>query len=166
MRRLSAVVGSLFLAGGFTVAAGLTPAHAQCPAGDGTVPGSGSTVTAVGLKDSTPYGTIYVDDRDYADADDDGNAGGIWLYIETNSVRALQRGGDQVAFSFVNPNVPLIPGTQVLPPNPGGAPVFPNGVNVGPLGGGSLAELAGGHDACKTDQSGAEWLGAPDSILF
>ena len=166
MRRMLSGLGVMLLAGGLTAVAGITPAHAQCPAGDGTVPGSGSTVTAVGLKDSTTFGTIYIDDRDFADADDDGNAGGLWVYIENNNTRGLQRGGDNVAFSFVNPNVPLIPAVPVLPPRPGGAPVFPNGLSVGPFGGGSLAEAAGGHDDCKTDQSGTTWTGKPDAILF
>jgi len=169
MRRLSAALGGLLLAGGLTAIAGISPAHAACPAGDGTIPGSASSVTAVGTRDSTQYTTIYVDDRDLADADDDANFGGLWLYIESNSSRGLQRGGDQVTFTFVNPNVPRVEPITVLPPNPGGLPVLPTGLVLLPngLGGGSLSEAAGFHDDCKTDANTNQvWTGKPDSILF
>jgi hypothetical protein len=162
MRRLVSGLGALLLAGGLAVAGG-SPAHAACPGATGTVPGSGPTVTPVGLGDGTQYGTIYIDDRDYV------NQGEIWGYIETNTVADLQRGGDQLIFTFgVNPGVPAVPPTQVLPPNPGGAPVLPNGLTLFPkgLGGGSLAEAVGEHDSCTTDRTGAVWTGTPDNILF
>ena len=168
MRRLSAALGTLLLAGGLAAVAGISPAQAACPAGDGTLPNSGSKVTRVGTGGSTQYTTIYVDDRDFLDLDDDNNSGGLWLYIESNSAAGLQRGGDQVVFNFVNPNVPRINPIPVLPPRPGGLPVFPNGLTLLPngFGGGSLSEAAGFHDDCKTDESGNVWTGKADSILF
>lgn len=168
MRRMLSGLGVMLLAGGLTAVAGISPANAACPAGDGSLPNSSSKVTRVGTGGSTQYTTIYVDDRDYPDLDDDNNAGGIWLYIESNNAAGLQRGGDHVAFTFVNPNVPRIEPIPVLPPRPGGAPVFPNGFTLLPngFGGGSLSEAAGFHDDCKTDESGTVWTGKADSILF
>jgi len=168
MRRMLSGLGVMLLAGGLTTVAGFTPAHADCPAGDGTVPGSASSVTAIGTKDSTQYTTIYIDDRDFQDLDEDNVAGGLWGYLESNTYRGLQRGGDQIVFTFVNPNVPRVEPISVLPPNPGGLPVFPTGLTLLPngLGGGSLAEAAGEHDDCKTDQNGVVWTGKPDSILW
>ena len=168
MRRLSTVLGGLLLAGGLISIAGISPASAQCPAGDGSIPDSGSTVTPIGTGDSTKYTTIYVDDRDYPDLDEDNNSGGIWLYIETNEVAGLQRGGDMLPFTFVNPNAPRVEPVPILPANPGGAPVFPNGFTLFPdgFGGGSLSEAAGAHDDCHTDQNDDPWTGPADAILF
>ena len=168
MRKLLSGLGVMLLAGGLTAVAGLTPAHAQCPAGDGSIPDSGSTVTPIGTGDSTKYTTIYVDDRDYPDLDEDNNAGGIWLYIESNDVAGLQRGGDQLPFTFVNPNAPRVEPVPILPANPGGAPVLPNGFTLFPdgFGGGSLSEAAGSHDDCRTDQNNNLHNGPADAILF
>ena len=169
MRRLSAAIGTLLLAGGLAAVAGITPAHAACPAGDGSLPNSGSKVTRVGTGGATQYTTIYIDDRDVLDLDEDNNTGGLWLYIESNSTAGLQRGGDQVAFTFVNPNVPRVNPITVVPAGGGvGLPapakdvvLFPNG-----FGGGSLSEAIGLHDDCKTDEGGNVWTGKADSILF
>jgi hypothetical protein len=156
----------MLLAGGLVVAGG-SPASAACPAGDGTIPGSGSTVTPVGTGDGTQYTTIYVDDRDFADADGDGVSGGLWTYIETNSVAELQRGGDQLIFDFVNPQIPRVDPIVVLPPD-ASRPVRPEGLTLLPngLGGGSLAEAAGEHDDCTTAQDGTPWTSTPDKIIF
>jgi hypothetical protein len=153
MRKLASLVGAALLAPIVIVAVGSNVAQAQCPGNDGTVPGTPARVTAVG--------PIYVDDRDFADADDDGDAGGLWLYLESNNQAGLQRGGDQVWFAVIagvaNPNLPYIPPTQVVPPNP----ATPNGLTLFPsgFGGGSLSETAGGHDDCVQSST-------PDTILF
>lgn len=174
MRRLFSGLGVMLLAGGLTAVAGMSPAKAECPAGEGTLPGSSNTVTPIGTDDGTQYTTVYVDDRDFTDSDDNSSvAGGLWLYVETNKTRGLQRGGDHVVFTLhpaLNPNVPRVEPIRVLPAGGGvGLPVpardvilFPNGI-----GGGSLSELAGFHDDCKTDaRNNQVWTGAADSILF
>ena len=62
---------------------------AACSRTDGTIPGSEASVTTV----SAGGKTFYVDDRDHADLDDDYEAGGIWIYEESNGQEGLQRGG-------------------------------------------------------------------------
>ena len=145
------------------------PASASCPAGDGTVPGTSSSVTRVGTGDATPYTTIYVDDRDFADSDDDGNAGGLWIYLETNEVAGLQRGGERIESPFL-PQPPYVEPIPVLPPNPGGLPILPRGFTLFPdgLGGCSLGcNEIGPPDDCRTDESGQlRWDVEPDTVLF
>ena len=143
---------------------GAAPASAQCPDSDGTLPGSSDSVTRVGTGDATPYTTVYVDDRDYADLDDDGTAGGLWIYIETNGMAGLQRGGGHVAFSFADPEVPAV----VIPPQPPtipGGPYWPSPIPI-TVGGWHLSEGLGFPDKCTTDEDGNEWTGEPDSLLF
>lgn len=143
MRKLLALAASAAVV---TVAFGSTPAQAQCPGNDGSLPGSGPRVV--------PVGPFYVDDRDYPDLDDDNDSGGIWIYMESGKKAGLQRGGDQIFFVLlknngVNPTIPRV-NPIVLPVNKptDGKPVtlFPNGI-----GGGSLAEEAGAHDDCLQD---------------
>ena len=164
MRRRVVLLSICALAAVVTVA----PASAQCPDGDGTLPGSSDSVTTAGTGDATPYTTIYLDDRDYADLDDDGNAGGIWIYIESNDVAGLQRGGDRIEETFI-PDPPSIGPIPVLPPNPGGLPIFPDGFTLFPDGFGGCGgcdEHPWSYDDCRTDESGNVWTGEPDSILF
>lgn len=168
MRRRRLLLTACALAATVMVA----PASAQCPSGDGTLPGSDSSVTAVGTGDATPYTTVYVDDRDWADLDDDGNAQGIWIYIESNGEPGLQRGGQHVSASYL-PTLPRIGPTQVVPPHPGGLPILPNGITLFP--GGFPPPCTWGYttcvpllpyDDCNTDQSGQPRTGEGDSILF
>lgn len=150
------------------------PASASCPTGDGTVPGRSASVTTVGTGDATPYGTIYVDDRDWLDLDEDGDAQGLWIYVEANGTAGLQRGGGHVAAGVV-PDVPRVDPIRV-PPNPGGLPILPNGLTLFPCGlGYSGSRCAGGpgldewllpSDYCRTDASGQPWAGPPDQLLF
>lgn len=147
MRKLLALAASAAVA---TVALGAmsaSTAHADnCPAGDGTVPGTASRVITVG-----PF---YIDDRDFADADDDDVAGGLWIYMESGKKAGLQRGGDQVVFTVLEANGvdPTVPyqgpvKTGVIRPDTNKELIlFPNGI-----GGGSLAEEAGSHDDCFQD---------------
>jgi hypothetical protein len=146
MRKLASLVGAALLAPVVVIAAGSQVAQAQCPGNDGTIPGTPDRVTAVG--------PIYIDDRDFADLDEDDDAGGLWIYLESNNVAGLQRGGDQAAFATlagagVNPNIPYVGPTPVGP-----LTLFPNG-----FGGGSLSETAGSHDDCVQSST-------PDTILF
>ena len=108
-------------------------AHAAgaCSRTDGTVPGSSATVIEV------PAGvtTFYVDDRDYPDLDNDGEAGGIWIYEESNGESGLQRGGSGAWWEEHMPGtceLPLGP-TPVLEPDPN-RPVLPNGIVLFPHG--------------------------------
>ena len=122
---------------------------------------------AVGTGGSTPFTTVYVDDRDFADIDDDGNAGGLWIYMETNGVAGLQRGGYGLVARPEWP-APDIPPTQVLPPNPGGLPVLPYGFwlpddihvkNAYYF----MTEFLAPSRACVGP--GQEWDGEPDQLL-
>lgn len=143
MRKLLALAASAMVV---TVAFGATPAQAQCPGNDGSLPGSGPRVVTAG-----PF---YIDDRDFADADDDGDAGGLWIYMESTKKIGLQRGGDQIFFvvlrsNGVDPDVPRVNPVVLPVKNPTtGQPVtlFPQG-----LGGGSLAEEVGSYDDCLED---------------
>ena len=117
---------------------------------DGSAPGTVAKAYAV----SAGGQTIYVDDRDYADLDNDGVAGGIWIYYESNRVAGLQRGGDQVALGMIPGTVPYIPPTFVGVPGTGiGVTLFPSG-----FGGGSVASAAGAHDGCVESAT-------PDTII-
>jgi hypothetical protein len=134
-------------AAAMTVPAGWAAAKCEF---DGTAPGTVAKTYAVGAGGQT----IYVDDRDYADADDDGVAGGIWVYLESNHVAGLQRGGDQAAVGKIPGTVPYIPPTFVgVPGSVVGVTLFPSG-----FGGGSISQAAGGHDPC-TDSA------TPDTLL-
>lgn len=141
MRKLLALATSAALT---TVAVGAlfaSPAAAQCPGADGTVPGTAAKSVAVG--------PLYVDDRDFADVDDDGDAGGLWIYKESGKLANLQRGGDQIAFTVlkskgVNPAVPYQGPVTIPAPAPvGPKTLFPSGI-----GGTDLATFAGSHDDC------------------
>lgn len=155
MRKLLALAATSAVA---TVAFGATPALAACPGADGTVPGQPAKATAAG-----PF---YVDDRDFADANDNGDAGGLWIYMESGVATGLQRGGDQLAFKEIKSRTgqdPAIPyhGAVVVPvANPTtGQPIltlFPQGV-----GGGSLSETAGSHDDCQQGTAAQR-----DNIVF
>ena len=170
MKRTGFVLSAAVLASLVAVA----PASAECPTGDGTLPGSSASVTTVGTGDATPYGTIYVDDRDWLDLDDDGDAQGLWIYVESNGTAGLQRGGRHVAAGYV-PEVPRIDPIRV-PPNPGGLPILPNGLTLFPCGlGYSGSRCSGGpgihewflsRDPCRTDASGQPWSGRPDQLLY
>lgn len=171
MKRAGFLLGAAVLASLVAVA----PASAQCPTGDGTLPGSSASVTAVGTGDATPYGTIYADDRDALDLDDEGDAQGLWIYVESNGTAGLQRGGDHVAAGYV-PRLPRIGPIPVVPPNPGGLPILPNGLTLFPCsaqlsgsrcaGGPGVREWALPEDQCRTDASGQHWGGPPDQFLF
>lgn len=69
-----------------------TTSQAQewCPEGHGTVPGTDAGTVEVG--------PVYVDDRGLTSLDpsDDRESGGLWIYLETNGVEGLQRGGESV----------------------------------------------------------------------
>ena len=162
MRRQRLLLTACALAATVMVA----PASAQCPAGDGTLPGSSSSVTAVGTGDATPYTTIYVDDRDLADLDDDGNAQGIWIYIESNGERGLQRGRSHLVFDVADPDIPYValPGWPNLP----GPPFLPHPCCWPPagVGGEPLSEVVNARDDCPSDANGDVWLGEPDAVLF
>jgi hypothetical protein len=126
----------------------------NCGATSGTVPGTPAQVTTIDL---SPAAIFYIDDRDFADADGDGVAQGIWIYMESNGVSGLQEGGADptgnvpVGVPFVDPisiDVPTDPPSHVIT-------LFPDG-----FGGGSLAEALGGVDTC-TDPSGSH-----DTVIF
>ena len=87
MRRITKLMACTALFAIFTLSA--TPASADCDDSDGSVPGTSGSVMAVTAGPST----FYVDDRDWFDLDDDGQAGGIWIYEESNGQDGLQRGG-------------------------------------------------------------------------
>ena len=170
MKRAGFVLSAAVLASLVAV----VPASANCPSGDGTLPGSSASVTAVGTGDATPYRTIYVDDRDTLDVDDDGDAQGLWIYVESNGTAGLQRGGEHVAAGYVpRPRIDPVP---VLPPNPGGLPILPSGLTLFPCGfqfSGSRCTMRPGlptdvlpDDQCRTDASGQPWVGSPDELLF
>jgi hypothetical protein len=91
------------------------PASAACEA-DGTIPGTAAktyTVSAGNL-------TFYIDDRDYADLDDDGVAGGIWIYLESNGVEGLQYSKYNGALMMIPGSLPVVPESNVeIVPSPG-----------------------------------------------
>lgn len=166
MRRITILLAATLVGGGLALFVGVPNASAQCPLNDGTIPGSSASVITIGPDDGAAFQTYFIDDRDFLDLNDNGDAGGLWLYAENNNTQGLTRGGDHVVFSVANPPVPFIPPIVVLPPDPN-RPVFPNGITLFPngIGGGTLSELVGEHDDCQ--QSGG--LGQPatsDAILF
>lgn len=151
MRKLLATAASAALATALLGAATTSPALAQCPGDDGTIPGTPDR--------TLPVGPFYVDDRDLQDLDDDGDAGGLWIYLESsadaNKKTTLQRGGDNVIFVVLDdagapnevPRVNPIPTPVDDPTRPGEKlTLLRSGV-----GGGSLSETAGGHDDCVQD---------------
>ena len=151
------------------------PASADCPSGDGTLPGSSASVNAVGLGDATPYGTLYIDDRDALDLDAEGDAQGVWIYAETNGSAGLQRGGSHPASDYF-PEPRRIIGPVYIPPDPGGVPLLPRGITLFPCGVGTsgsrcqggpgLGESLFPADFCRTDADGEPWAGPPDQLLF
>lgn len=128
-------------------------AAAQCEF-DGSVPGTAAHTYSVSVGGQT----FYVDDRDYADADEDGTAGGIWLYYESNGIAGLQRGGSQVVLDKVPVMMPYVgPVTVTLP---GAGPVPPHTITLfaNGFGGGSVADAAGETDPCLESPT-------PDTLL-
>lgn len=166
MRRITVLLTAAVVSSGLVMLAGFGTANAQCPGNDGTLPGSSNSVIVLGQDDGTNGQTVFVDDRDFLDIDDDGDAGGLWLYLEDNSTSGLTRGGDQVIFRVANPDVPFVAPIPVLPPDPN-RPVRPEGLTLFPsgIGGGSLAEAIGSHDDCK-EFGGLGQPATPDAILF
>lgn len=149
---------------------GVVPAAASddgCPTGDGTVPGTSSSVTRVGTGDATQYTTIYVDDREFTDLDGDDDAAGLWIYLESNGIAGLQRGAEVHFMEEFVPGPPRVEPIPILPPNPGGLPILPRGLTLFPdgFGGGSFGQV-GPYDPCPTDEAG-NWHNRPaDSALF
>ena len=81
-----------FLTAALGVGAVAAPgARAECVF-DGSIPGTDAAVHVISVGGQT----IYIEDRDYLDADADGVHGSVWIYYESNRVRGLQRGGSQV----------------------------------------------------------------------
>lgn len=155
---------------GLAAIVGVVPAAAydeSCPRGDGTVPGTSSSVTRVGTGDATPYTTIYVDDREFTDLDGDDDAAGLWIYLESNGIAGLQRGARVHFIEEFIPRIPRVEPIPILPPNPGGLPVLPRGLTLFPngFGGGSVSEIEP-YDWCGTDEAGNWHSGPPDSALF
>ena len=145
LRKLGLALG----AGAVTISTlgfGAAPASSAECVKDGSVPGGGPAVYTVGSGNGT---TFYVDDRDFADADEDGAAGGIWLYQEANSTAGLQRGGAQFVEAMIPGSAPKINPTPVGP-----FTLFPNG-----FGGTSWSETLGGKDPCNESAT-------PDRIWF
>ena len=102
---------------------------AACSRTDGTVPGSSASVVAA----SAGGRTFYVDDRDVADLDADGEAGSIWIYEESNGESGLQRGGESWWYDAMPGICQQVGPTQVLAPDPD-RPVAPNGITLFPDG--------------------------------
>ena len=133
------------------------PASA-CSRTDGSVPGSDASTVTVAAADKA----FYVDDRDYADLDDDGEAGGVWIYEESNGEPGLQRGGytwwqdatQTTCGIYVEP-------IQVLPPD-GSRPVLPNGLTLFPNG------FGGGTPECGQWYLGDDCADSPtpDRLWF
>lgn len=88
MRKLATVLGVTILVptAAFVTA---TTASAGCPDdhNEGTVPGTQSQV----YPDNN--GPVYIDDRGFLLPD---NGGGLWIYLESNNKKGLQRGGKHV----------------------------------------------------------------------
>lgn len=139
---------------------------------DGTVPGTGPSVIAIGSGDDEPYRTVYIDDRDFADLDGDDQAGGIWIYIESNRQTGLQPGARdsmpmRTAFDAYNslPRVHVDP-IVVLEPDPSrpvrpqGLTVFPNGLDAPPR----IDQIEGYQDPCFPDDPPPDYV--PDELLF
>lgn len=152
MRRLTPLV---LLASAAAALLTASPATAQCEF-DGSVPGTAAKTYVI----SAGGQTIYVDDRDYADLDEDGTAGGIWLYLESNHIAGLQRGGSQVVLAMIPGTVPYVgPVTVTLP---GVGPVPPRTITLLPagFGGGSVADTLGETDPCR------DLAPVPDTLLL
>jgi hypothetical protein len=170
MRRISAVLTSAALAtGGMLATGGLAHAATDCGSAHGTVPVLPAKAYPIGLGavtpgDATQYGTVYLYDEDYLDATDDNpGAHGFWIYVESNTVGDLQTGGSEVALGALPP-APLIAAGSVVPPHPGGLPLFPNGVPLSDIGGGSnLADGIGETDPCQDPTPG---LASFDTVIF
>ncbi|HEX9682200.1 MAG TPA: hypothetical protein VGA13_03905 [Acidimicrobiales bacterium] len=154
MRKLTSLAALAVLAPTAAIVATSGTAHAQCPENDGTIPGTGAKAYEAG-----PF---YIDDRDVLDLDDDDDAGGLWIYMESNDVPDLQRGGDQIIFTMIADTGvdPEVPPVEPIQPVPDGPTLFPNG-----FGGGSLADEAGSHDDCDESVDGNNGYEA-DNIIF
>jgi len=165
MRRLACLLGVAVLGASAVVITGGAPASASCPKGNGSIPTQPAKTTVI------PAGpkTFYLDDRDYLDDDDeDGYAGGIWLYEESNGYGGLQRGGTQWILRDAPVTLPLVEVPVI--PFPGAGPLpkrdydlFPNGI-----GGGSLANngVLGFEDDCKQKMPGSNQYYPPDTDWF
>jgi len=156
MRRLSAILAGAALASSGLIMLSTTPSAfaTDCGATGGTIPGTPAQTITVDL---SPAAIIYIDDRDYADADGDGVSQGLWIYLESNGQPGLQNGGEHAVLSQLPVSVPHIDPISVDGPDPVGHVItlFPSG-----FGGGDLAQAAGEADPCS-DPSGSF-----DSILF
>lgn len=118
------------------------PASAACQF-DGSVPGTSSKAYTV----LTPAGTLYIDDRDLADLDDDGQSNGVFVYLESNGQIGLQRDDRQAAFDHLpGGNLPFVYHFNPMPVGP--VTLFPNGYT---LGGESLSTTAGQTDPCGSN---------------
>lgn len=122
---------------------------------DGSIPGTPPRTYAFGAGPAV----VYVDDRDYADLNGNGVAGGIWIYLESNGVAGLQRGGVGVG-DGVPVTVPYLPPHYVIPPDPN-RPVLKDGVLIfaSGFGGGTVADVAGSYDPCVDSV-------LPDTLIF
>ena len=143
-RKLATAFGAAAVAVS-TLAVGTTPASAECIS-DGTIPGAAGGAIAIGSGNGTRF---YIDDRDFADLDEDGKSQGIWVYQEANNTGNLERGGAQWIEAMIPGQVPRV--------NPIVTPVvtlFPDG-----WGGGSVSEATGGVDPCVQSAT-------PDRIWF
>jgi hypothetical protein len=157
MRRLSAVLAGAALASSGLIMLSHVPAAfaTNCGATGGTVLGTPAQTITVDL---SPAAILYIDDRDYADADGDGVNQGTWIYMESNNQPGLQNGGEHVVLSQLPVSVPhLDPIVVDVPTDPPTHVItlFPDG-----FGGGDVAQAAGEADPCN-DPSGSY-----DSILF
>lgn len=148
----------MFAAISMVAVANAAPAGA-CSRTDGSVPGTSASAITV----SAGPATFYVDDRDYADLDNDGEAGGIWIYEESNGLSGLQRGGSGAWWEEHVPGtceLPLGP-TPVLEPDPN-RPVLPNGIVLFPHGfggGGGCWSWYESYDPCAETAN-------PDRLWF
>lgn len=110
--------------------------HTWCSDVDGTVPGSSATLIVIGQGDAEPYQSIYIDDRDGFDLDGDGEAGGLWIYAESNGSAGLTRGGEWIGHTLVGllPEIEpiyVLPADPDRPVHPGPVTLFPEGVSPG-----------------------------------
>lgn len=156
MRKYIAAVALAALAA--PVVFGASPASASTGACEGT---GGTVPTTTRKLYTVPAGgqTVYVDDENL------NSSYGLWIYIESNKVNGLQRGGDQIVFETlyankVNPTVPrqeerFVGVTNPVTGKPTGITLFTNG-----FGGGDIGSAAGTKDPCTTDS------GIPDNHVF
>jgi hypothetical protein len=138
-----------------------TGARAVCGT-DGSIPNSPRHVYTV----SAGGQTLYIDDREYFDWDDDwgtpGDNQGIWIYLESNHMPGLQTGGPQVVLAPLPPPPPIITITPIVIPADPNRPVHPGEIRLfnGYSPGQSWAQSLGEYDECF---SGPD---TPDTLLL